>query len=318
MTDLLLLFTADKKPAAAQLAEAGRAAGYLPRLEEVAAADGAAILAHARAGPALLLWSRTLAGAAVADGWLTGLRQLPNLVEVSTDGIAPDTGEVGRVVLLSGWRGQPYHLGWQQIVERLGRIAPPRGVPPPGALPEKAAPAAAGAGATRPPAAKRSRFALPALGLAALVAAAGAAMWSGSRSPAPVPAPVEAPRPGSEAPAAPAPAPAPAPPPAPAPAPPPAPVSTPSTAPAPELAPPAVVPPTPVREEARAPVEPIRSPPSRPASAPRKSAAPAPGPGPVKRYSRRYSKTMRLFCARSGRGTPQCRTFVRSMRALGG
>jgi hypothetical protein len=34
----------------------------------------------------------------------------------------------------------------------------------------------------------------------------------------------------------------------------------------------------------------------------------------VKRYSRKYSKTMRLFCQRSGRSTPQCRTFARSVR----
>jgi hypothetical protein len=298
MTDLLLLFTPDKKPPADQLAEAARAAGYAPRLEEVAAADGAAILARARAGATLLLWSRSLAAAAVADGWLAGLRQLPNVIEVSTDGIAPDTGEVGRVVLLSGWRGQPYHLGWQQIVERLGRLAPAGPRPPQQPAPDRAGPAPSESGAVRPPTGKTSRFALPALGLAALVAVAAAATWNGSRSP--TPAPVQAPRPASAAAVAPAPVPAPIP----------APVSAP--------APPAVVPsPPPAREESR-PVESVRSAPARPAPAPRKAAPPAPGPGPVKRYSKRYSKTMRLFCARSGRGTPQCRTFVRSMRAVGG
>jgi hypothetical protein len=292
MADLLLLFTPDKKPAADQLAEAAGAAGYPARLEEVAAAHGSAILTRARAGPTLLLWSRALAGAAVADGWLSGLRQLPNVIEVSTDGIAPDTGEVGRVVLLSGWRGQPYHLGWQQIVERLGRIAP-AGTRP---QPEREAPA--GPGAIQPPVGKTSRFTLPALGLAALIAVAVAATWNGSSQRAP--APVEPPRPRSAAAAAPAPPPAPLP----------APVSAP--------APPAVVPsPQPVREESGAPVEPVRIQQARPAPPPRKSVSPPPGPGPVKRYSRRYSKTMRLFCARTGRGTPQCRTFARSMRALG-
>jgi hypothetical protein len=302
MADLLLLFTPDKKPAADQLAEAAGAAGYAPRLEEVAAADGSAILSRALAGPTLLLWSRSLAAAAVADGWLAGLRQLPNLIEVSTDGIAPDTGEVGRVVLLSGWRGQPYHLGWQQIVERLGRIAPLATRPLPEPSRERPAPAPAEPGAVRRPTGKSSRFALPALSLAALIAVAGAVTWSGSRPQAP--APVEAPRPPSAAAAVPAPAPAPAP------------IPTPLSAPAP----PAAVPsPQPVRAESGAPVEPVRRPQARPAPVPRKSAAPtpAPGPGPVKRYSKRNSKTMRLFCARSGRGTPQCRTFARSMRALG-
>jgi hypothetical protein len=294
MADLLLLFTADKKPAAAQLAEAAAAAGYPSRLEEVAASDGSVLLSRARAGPTLLLWSRSLAGAAVAEGWLAGLRQLPNLIEVSTDGIAPDTGEVGRVVLLSGWRGQPYHLGWQQIVERLGRIAPAGPRPLPAPPPERAASGPAEPGAVRQPTGKTPRFALPALGLAALIAAV--ATWNGSRSPAP--APIDPPRPPSAAAAMPAPATMPAP------------VSAP--------APPAVLSsPRPVSEESRAPAEPVRGPQARPAPESRKRVSAAPGPGPVKRYSRRNSKTMRLFCARSGRGTPQCRTFARSMRALG-
>jgi hypothetical protein len=40
-----------------------------------------------------------------------------------------------------------------------------------------------------------------------------------------------------------------------------------------------------------------------------------PAPAPIKRYSPRFSKTMRQFCARSGRSTPQCRIFLRSVRA---
>ncbi|MBV9372731.1 MAG: hypothetical protein JO109_13845, partial [Alphaproteobacteria bacterium] len=237
MADLPLLFTADKKSAAAQLAEAARGAGYPLRLEEVAAADGAAVLARAGAGAALLLWSRTLAGAAVTDGWLAALRSLPNVIEVSTDGIAPDTGEVGRVVLLSGWRGQPYHLGWQRIVERLARLVPRS--PPQGPAP---APAETRAAGPRP--GKRLRIALPALGIAALVAAAGAVSWNESRSLAP--APVEAPGPPSAA------APAPVPPPAPTPG---AMPSAPAPGPGPAEAMPS---PRPVREVAPAPAEPAR------------------------------------------------------------
>jgi hypothetical protein len=35
----------------------------------------------------------------------------------------------------------------------------------------------------------------------------------------------------------------------------------------------------------------------------------------VKRYSKKRSKLMRKFCARSGRGTPECRVFARSAAA---
>ncbi|HEX8225431.1 MAG TPA: hypothetical protein VF605_16575, partial [Allosphingosinicella sp.] len=60
-----------------------------------------------------------------------------------------------------------------------------------------------------------------------------------------------------------------------------------------------------------------RAAPSGPATAQRRSARERPAAASareVKRYSRKHSKTMRLFCQRSGRSTPQCRTFARSIR----
>jgi hypothetical protein len=296
MADVLLLFPPDKKFTARQIADAARSAGYDVTLDELAETEAAGIAPRARgASAALLIWSRALTTSAVTDGWLAAVRQLPNLVEVSTDGIAPETGEAGRVVLLSGWRGQPYHLGWQKILEELKKRQAPRMAR---AAPASAAPASppGGKATARGTGIAVRRFALPALGVAALLGAAGAVSLSGSREPEPEAAPrvqaaalvptvvarAEAPPTGAPSIAAPS-----------------------AAASPPQARPAALVAPASLRPAAKAGAH----------ERPRPKSAQAVSDGPVKRYSKRHSKTMRLFCARSGRSTPQCRTFLRSTRA---
>jgi hypothetical protein len=316
MSQILLLYPADKKVAATQLAQALGENGYQAALEPVGEADGAAIAGKARAASAVLfIWSRALAASAVLDGWLPALRKLPNLIEVSTDGISPQEGDESRLVLLSGWRGQPFHLGWQRILKDLAASGATRGSPAPatparpahGAAP--AAPvrpaaeavAAAAPGKTTPP----RRLAVPALAALALATAVGATAWvgSGARDGAQTPQPVAA----ATAVRPPTPAVASVPPPA-------------STV--------ATLPSTPLQAAPQA--EPEQQAPAtastrlsseRPRAA-RASTRPAAAKTyatraqlPIKRYSKKNSKTMRRFCARNGRSTRECRIFLRSTGA---
>ena len=282
MSDILLLYAAGKKGVAGQLADALGASGYAVTQQEVADDDGASVPDRAQdAVAALLIWSRPLVSSAQLERWLRKARSLPQLIEVSSDGITP-AGDESRVVLLSGWRGQPFHPGWQRISARLKELCGPvKAAPAP--APRQAAPRADGAKAGG----SGKRIFLPAAIGVALLAGIAAVAWphrDAAQSDATA-APVT-----TEAPPASAPTPAPvqaAEPPqtAAAPVAEPAPPIVPAETPAPKLAKPRTV---------------------------RHKPATAAAAGPVKRYSPRNSKTMRLFCARSGRGTPQCQTFLRS------
>ncbi|HEX8572314.1 MAG TPA: hypothetical protein VF759_06150 [Allosphingosinicella sp.] len=312
MAEILLIFPSDKKTAAHQIEAALGSAGYGAVLEPVAEADGEAIARKASDRDfALLIWSRSLAASADLGGWLPSLRRLPNLIEVSTDGIAPQSGDERRVVLLSGWRGQPFHLGWQRILEELEglgarRSEPRRPAPPPAAAPAAVA-AAEGGAAPAGAVAGRRRLALPAAAALALLGAVAGAAWIGTnRSDPPPPAARSAPSAGEA-------------------------TTRTATEAAPQLAPyvaPEALEPAPVPPPGPAAAEPI--PAGRTAERPVAERAPgrtaeavrpparhrtAAADLPVKRYSKKNSKTMRLFCARSGRSTPQCRTFLRSTRA---
>ncbi|MBV9931464.1 MAG: hypothetical protein JO013_11040 [Alphaproteobacteria bacterium] len=287
MFDILVLAPPDKKAFADHVTAALQSVGYAAATRDVTEAMGASLADAARgAAAAILVWSRPLAASATTEGWLAPLRQRPNLLEVSADGIAPQGGDETRVILLSGWRGQAHHLGWQRVLAELKRICgsghrPPKRVP----AADPGAPAAP-ADRARPAGARRFRLALAAF---ALVAAVTVLAFVPGRRPAAEVAPrtqdVAAPARVAAAPAAPDRGAEPAPP---------------SSAPA------------------------VAAPPSAPVDAPLPQADARPGPARVvhasalpglKRYSRRNSKTMRLFCARSGRSTPQCRIFLRSMAA---
>jgi hypothetical protein len=316
MVDVRLLYPSDKYEAAVRLAEAVAAAGYEVECEALAASGAFPRLAAEadKAKVLLLIWSRELVAAAMASEALVEARRHSNLVEISVDGIEPVGGaEVSPVVLLCGWRGQPFHPGWQRILADIKRHSGSREP----AARSRRAESPGGAGRTppgadprRPPARPAVRAAVAAGALAiATLGAATALDWSSPGAPTVADA-----RPASAAAAAAPAAGAASRPVAAAPAPAPDPV---------EIA--ALAPPSPGLPAKPAPAAgPVA--PRKPAAGdlgPRKAAATqrsspkrlaAPSEPGVKRYSRKNSKTMRLFCKRSGRSTPQCRTFARSMR----
>ena len=315
MVDVRLLYPAEKMEAAARLAGSIEAAGY--GVERKALSDPQVfpdLVAEGREARVLLLvWSRTLvSAAAMAQDSLGEARRRANFIEVSPDGIEPALGgEVSPVVLLSGWRGQPFHLGWRRILGDIERLCGSRDAAARNARDARTAPVAA-AGAA--PASRRARpTAWAGFAAGAVIAAALGAAAVLDRGAPGAPPPAES-RPAlagtASSPAAANAARQQAPP-----------VGvekqfaegSPARASSPEAA-------TQVASGAkRGPAADL--PVGRAAAAPR-----SPGPkrlasasaGEVKRYSRKHSKTMRLFCQRSGRSTPQCRTFARSMRALRG
>jgi hypothetical protein len=332
MVDVRLLHPKEKLEAAARLAEAIEAAGYTVERQAIADTGAFPALPAKGADPEvlLLIWSRGLVTAAM-NGGLAEARRHPNLIEASVDGIEPGVGgEASPVVLLSGWRGQPFHHGWQRILADIKRLSGPREA---ASKPATAAqPESDGRGPPGP--ARRSgthrtgvRAAVAAGAL--LVASLGAATaldWGGTEAGADA-------RAGSPtAPAESLPATAvPGPPPgepammvqaderATASYASPAAASEPSAL-APTVAPASVSDARPAAASDASPA--ARKPEAGRAEPRRKAAAQSVGAKrlarasepAVKRYSRKYSKTMRLFCQRSGRSTPQCRTFARSMR----
>lgn len=327
MADVLIIYSGDKQVAAGRLKDAVGSAGYSVALERVSEPQHLTeILEEAQSAPAaLLIWSRPLVSAALDQPVLTKVRRQKNVIEVSADGLTPSLeGDDSRVALISGWRGQPFHPGWQRILSEIERrcgapaaaspassTRPTRAVPPPvvkSVAPVEPAPAATDAGL----APKKRRFtpvAVAALGFLAL--AAGAATWVGTegfgnRPPKPEAATAPPALTRSTASATVPPAPRGAPPPE-------------IAAPAPTAAETKLVEPKVATLDASAvpPAEPIKQ--AATGSAQKTSASKAKSSRqkrpPAKRYSRRNSETMRLFCERSGRGTPQCRTYQRSAPA---
>ncbi|MEA3010908.1 MAG: hypothetical protein QOJ91_2600 [Sphingomonadales bacterium] len=311
MADVVIIRSPDKETAAARLATSLAAAGYdVGALEVEDPARLVEAVEGCTADAAILIWSRSLVFHVLHSGELPRIRQLRNLIEVSADGITPPSRvDDSRVVLISGWRGQPFHPGWQRLQAELKRLGgSPRSIaetPRAAAAASNAHSQPAASAAPRGPARPPLRLLLGgAAAVAAVGAVLGAVSWSGDRAPEDRPrqevsrpraaapivtqAPVEtATRPASE-PAAEA-----------------SPPPLPDPAPAPEVPAPGPVKPPPkgLREH---PV--VR--PARPAG---DAAGPSAKAGESKKYSRKNSKIMRQFCERSGRSTPQCKTFLRSV-----
>ncbi|HEX8625076.1 MAG TPA: hypothetical protein VF782_08350 [Allosphingosinicella sp.] len=304
MPDVAIIHAADKHTAATRLADAIAAAGFAVGAVEIGdPAELADAVAGCAADARILIWSRPLVSHALHSGDLHRIRQLRGLIEVSADGITPPSrGDDARVVSISGWRGQPFHPGWQRIHLELKRLCGPRKAPPeamaPAApardpRPERTAPAAP-SGDVRP----QARRLMLGGGAAVLLVAgiAGAASWFGESAPE-TPPRRESPGPRDSAAA-----------------------GEPrrperGTEPAPATAPPARVPapgPSEPPASARAEAEAPRAEPPKAAARPRREAPPQ--AAPAKKYSRKNSKVMREFCERSGRSTPQCRVFLRSVR----
>jgi hypothetical protein len=324
MAGIRLLYAPDKGAAAARLAEGLRAEGFAPELREVTADTLAGVLTAeaSRADALLLIWSRPLVTHQLADEILREVRRQPHMIEVSADGIEPPApGEDSPVVLLSGWRGQAFHPGWQRIQAEIKRLAGPgTTAPPPAAAGRKAGSSPPPAAAAGRPARARRRHALAAFAAAGLLGTALAA--TSFLAPA-------APDGGKTAAGAPATPAAPAPPqvreaasPAAAGAAMPSSQGGATAAAPPALAPgaaPATRTPEIKAEQRRplaagkpAPSAPSAAAPQRPAIRGAAGAAPARAAPATKRFSRKNSKVMRRFCQRSGRGTTQCRDFLRS------
>lgn len=331
MADVRIIFSPDRAPAAERLREAVSAEGYdvvaepIKDVEELIAAED-----RLQKGTAtLIIWSRSLVLSALQPGVLRQLRQRGNLIEVSPDGVGPQAADGDtNVILISGWRGQPFHPGWQRIAGDLKRLCgPPKenseaavGVVQPEPIAAPLPVLAESKPSDRP---SRARgWALAAIGAIALFGAGfGAASWIGNRGsepgqppparmqerqPAQVPlaerpqgsvfAQAESPappRPSGSAPsessdggAA---------------------TNQPATAAAPA---PAAAVPAPADAEPRSKRTASKEKESASRTAKNRSAARV----ETKRYSRANSEVMRLFCEGSGRSTPQCRTFLRSVR----
>jgi hypothetical protein len=324
MQDVRLVHHPEKAAAAGRLAEALESAGFAVTRE--AAAEAGAVLETATrsadAAVVVLVWSRALVSAALLGGGVAAIRKQPNLIEVSTDGIEPaGAGDPSPVVSLSGWRGNEYHPGWQRLLSEIGRRCQPGAARVAG--PAAVAP---GSGTGAKPAARSGRRVGAGAAVAALLglAAGAAVLMHSGREAAEPPSGKQAAAALRAAPER-RPAAAAVPPPAAleeqaaleAAAPEPAGMAAAAAAagaglaqgPAPAAEPPAAKRPAAAPSTAR-PAAKARD---RKGSGAKKAAARP--RAPAKRYSPRYSKTMRLFCERSGRSTPQCRTYLRSRQA---
>lgn len=324
MADVRITFTRDRAAAAKRLRDAVSAEGYDVALAEISDVEALIEAEDRHQTATVLIWSRPLLSSALRPGSLRKLRQQRKLIEVSPDGVGPDGGDGDQhVILISGWRGQPFHPGWQRLASELKRLceAPRKAAEVPAPLERVEVPAA-----PQPiPSETRGRKWNPKAGKLALALLAGIGMFgagfatstllriggSGTQAPpaaemqtdevkrAPVAAdglvvpdgaavgPSTPPPPSGIAPAGPA---------------------TVEPRPTPPLS--AATPPSPAAREGwksasrRAKKE----------SETRLTKGNSPVRGETKRYSRRNSEIMRGFCQGSGRSTPQCRIFLRSTR----
>ncbi len=324
MADVRITFSRDRAAAAERLREAVSAAGYDVALAQIADVEDLIATEDRLQSATVLIWSRPLVVSALRPGLLRKLRQQRKLIEVSPDGVGPDGGEGdSHVILISGWRGQPFHPGWQRLASELKRLC---------GAPTEVPEASRGLGPVEVPAAPqvmpaepndskgRFRIAKPALTLLAALGLFGAGFATGTwvgQGPSLTQQPPVAEMQRGEAK-------------------PPRLAADPAASPNVATALPSVLP----RSSGLAASEPAQVEPRSiapsPTAAPASPAAREPskmpsrkakkgsetrltkGSSPVrretKRYSRRNSEVMRLFCQGSGRSTPQCRTFLRSTR----
>lgn len=322
MASVRITFSPDRAAAASRLREAISGAGYDVTLDQTSDLEELLAAGATRQGGAtILVWSRQLVSSALQPGLLRKLRQNPKLIEVSADGVGPQAADGdNHVILLSGWRGQLFHPGWQRLAGELKRLCgpPPAVAPPPQASLERPAvrdvPPAAAPKAGAPDRQRRPGFVMLAVLAGAGLFGAGFATSSwlttnaGPKSPSLTKAPAQGVADVGKtriAPVAATPI-----------------VAAPRTAnpgsgtsePAPALA-------NPLKSAAATGVpaakKPSRTKATRTADKEAATGSAKARPSPrkdTKRYSRRNSKLMRLFCQGSGRTTPECRSFTRATR----
>lgn len=184
MVDVAILFSADKKSAATRIRDGLAGEGYAVDLVEGGGPASAKAL--------IVLWSRSAMGSEAVQAATSEARRQGKLIEVSSDGIMPigESSEI-RTILISGWRGEPFHPGWQRIASEVRRLC--------GAPGAKPAPARTAASAPAP-----RRGALLAGALVLVLALVGVSLWAiGSQSPEPRPVTTAAPQPPPAPPPAP-------------------------------------------------------------------------------------------------------------------
>ena len=282
MAEIVICYARDGEATAGRLAGALRAEGLRIWSEEGSSGPITDRIDQVRA--AIVVWSSDSRGSDWTRAEANYARGQKKLVQTCIDDAPPPMPfDAKAVISLADWSGEPDHPGWLKIRSAVAAVARP---------PRQAAASAPAAARQRPAKQERRRAVPPlALVLIAFAAAFGAFLWMRSGPPfGRAPAPIALTK-AVEAPAI------------------------------PELPP---LPPPPSglpdgNETMPAPIatpgEPARksgSADNRPSS---RSIETRPRPRPNgPRLNRRNSETMRLFCERSGRGTPQCRTFQRQLR----
>ncbi len=307
MSDVRIIFPNSKAPLAERLREAIAHAGYA--VEPGGGVAPGETPAAAEAQAVLLLWDRTSIAQPGLQQAAAAARNRGRAIDVSADGITPiGLADESRLIQLSAWRGEPHHPGWKKIIAELERLC--------GGHRSAAAPARHAASHAPGPAAARAGRAggggakLAVIGVAIVVALMLVGFLAMSRRSLEVGGTPQAAKPAVAAAQ---------------------PMAAPDSGTLPAAAPPAVsgdseasAPPAQGAGEATAGVSPGTPQMAQagqpalastngsasdraPRAATRPRAAPQRLPGVV-RYTK-YAKTMRLFCQRSGRHTPQCRLF---------
>ncbi len=291
MSDVEIVYPQGREVVVRRLHDALAEAGYDVGSRAVAEDDRAPPASGT--GAALILWDRSTMAHQGLESVASAARNRGCAIDVSADGITPLSMNDDRALIhLSGWRGDPHHPGWRKILARLEQLGHARPQPKATRVAAPPIPAVA-SGGSAPRRAGRAIWAAVA-GILILVVVAAALLLLPNHSP---PSSASA----SETEAA-------IPPPAAAPAPPEQVASGAGAQPQPEVAGPSAqntsVPAAAVPQATRQVASglPVASSPAH------RKARPSSANRPAVRYTR-YSGTMRLFCARAGRGTPQCRVF---------
>lgn len=316
MADLLISYARDGEAVADRLSTLLRQEGFSIWTEAAARGPIQDRVGDVRA--AVVIWSDTSRVSEWIKAEANYARGQKKLVQASVDAEPPPLPfDAGTVVPLVDWSGDEGHPGWLRLraeLEGLCRKRTPPAVAAAAAVPERAAAAPPGAAPAAVPSRGGGGGLRTALAVLVALAVAGAAfLWMRSGPPYGSDDSPPASSQPERAPAAERPRPSPPVTAPPAPAPPfgeeqegeilPG-TQEPGTAPAEGTAPPVQQrPPAQVQQRPPAQVQ-QRPAQTRPASRP-----------PSGRINRRNSRTMRQFCERAGRGTPQCREFQRQLRS---
>jgi hypothetical protein len=320
MSDVEIVFPQGREALARRLHEALVEAGFDVGDRAVDTAEPASAVGDA--GAVLILWDRSTMAHPGLQAVASAARKRGRAIDVSVDGITPlHLADDRGLIHLSGWRGDTYHPGWRKILARLDQLShvrrqpmPARPAAPPRRVDAPAAAASGRADEAAPRRRGRAVFVLAAVALLLIAAVAGLLMFRHQPAANPPPqAPMAAEAPTAAAPPATA-----HPPTQPMPA-----QSGQGTPPAPTLDSPRS---TAAAAAAAQPVPPVeaQSPSASEPERPPANGTPAPHRPRVKKSSHaqrrpairytRYSGNMRLFCERSGRGTPECRVFKAATR----